>query len=54
VPLEGLEISAVFKEFEKRKVDLGISDWGISQSSLEDVFMEVVGDSEARDMTIKS
>lgn len=44
VPLEGLEVSNIFEIFEKNKEELLISDWGISQSSLEDVFMKIVED----------
>jgi len=40
--LEGLEVSKLFEELESKKEELGISDWGISQSTLEDVFMEIV------------
>lgn len=47
--MNGLEVSKVFSEMESHKEELGISDWGISQSTLEDVFMEVVGSSEADD-----
>jgi hypothetical protein len=36
----------VFEKLEGKKEELGISDWGISQSTLEDVFMEIVRDSE--------
>jgi hypothetical protein len=45
--LEGLEVSKVFEELEARKQELAISDWGISQSTLEDVFMEIVSSSES-------
>jgi len=44
-----LEVSKVFEELEARKSDLGISDWGISQSTLEDVFLEIIGTSENAD-----
>ncbi len=40
--MEGLSISKIFESLEANKEELGISDWGISQSTLEDVFMEVV------------
>ena len=46
VPIDGLEISKLFAELESRKGELGISDWGISQATLEDVFMEVVESTE--------
>lgn len=42
VPTAGLEVSKIFEEFELKKEELSISDWGISQSTLEDVFMEIV------------
>jgi len=47
VPLEGLEVSRLFDDLEARSKELAISDWGISQSSLEDVFMEIVKSSES-------
>jgi len=40
--MEGLEVSKVFEELELKKDELAISDWGISQCTLEDVFMEIV------------
>jgi len=42
VPVEGLEVSKLFENLESNKNELGISDWGISEPTLEDVFMEVV------------
>jgi len=42
IPMEGLEVSKIFEELELKKDELAISDWGISQSTLEDVFMEIV------------
>ncbi len=32
----------MFLELETKKQELGICDWGISQTTLEDVFMEIV------------
>lgn len=46
VPLKGLKISKIFESLEVHKTELGISDWGLSQSTLEDVFMEVVDNAE--------
>jgi len=37
-----LEVSKLFQELESKKEELVISDWGISQATLEDVFMEIV------------
>ena len=42
VPLEGTLVSDIFAAFEEKKDSLGIADWGISQSSLEDVFLNVI------------
>lgn len=42
VPIEGIEVSKVFEVLESSKEELAISDWGISQATLEDVFMEIV------------
>ncbi len=41
VPTEGIEVSKVFEILESRKEELAISDWGVSQATLEDVFMEI-------------
>lgn len=42
MPLEGTRVWRLFEELESGKENLMISDWGISQSSLEDVFMKIV------------
>lgn len=44
IPIDSCKVSVVFGEFEDKKRDIGIADWGISQSSLEDVFMRVIGE----------
>ena len=41
VPTEGLHAERLFHEMEESKASLGISDWGISQCSLEDVFTRI-------------
>lgn len=46
VPVASCRVSYVFKEFEGNKEAVGIADWGISQSSLEDVFLRVVKSNE--------
>lgn len=46
IPMEGLKVSQLFEKLEENKARLSISDWGISQSSLEDVFMEIVNSAE--------
>lgn len=47
--MEGFEVSKLFKELESKKEELAISDWGISQSTLEDVFMEIVESFEEKE-----
>ena len=42
VPLEGTLVSDIFSAMEENKESLGIADWGISQASLEDVFLRVI------------
>ena len=42
MPNDGLIISKIFEEMEANKEKLFISDWGISQTSLEDVFLKIV------------
>lgn len=41
VPLEGFNPERFFIEMEKNRARLRITDWGISQCSLEDVFMRI-------------
>lgn len=41
VPVEGFSAAEVFGAMESNKANLGITDWGISQCSLEDVFTRI-------------
>ena len=36
-----LVISEVFDRIESMKSSVGITDWGVSQTSLEDVFLKI-------------
>jgi hypothetical protein len=36
-------IAGLVQELESRKSDLGIADWGISQATLDDVFIRLCG-----------
>ena len=36
-------ISSLVQELETRKTDFEIADWGISQSTLDDVFIRLCG-----------
>jgi len=35
-------VGALFEAIEAKKGELGIQDWGLSQTSLEEVFLEIV------------
>lgn len=41
IPIEGFNAEYLFTEMEGNKKRLKISDWGISQCSLEDVFTRI-------------
>ena len=41
IPIEGFNAEKLFTEMEGNKEELKISDWGISQCSLEDVFTKI-------------
>lgn len=40
-------VSRVLEAMDLRKEELGVEDWGLSQSSLEEVFMNIVKDDDA-------
>lgn len=44
--MQGLRVSLLFDQLEDSRKLLNISDWGISQSTMEDVFMKIVEISE--------
>ncbi|KAI9002146.1 hypothetical protein DFJ74DRAFT_696885 [Hyaloraphidium curvatum] len=46
VPQPGL-IAKLFERVEARKEELGIDDWGISQTSLEEVFVALISEDDA-------
>ena len=41
VPIEGFKAQDLFTKIEKNKQTMMISDWGINQCSLEDVFTRI-------------
>eukprot|EP00164_Ancoracysta_twista_P000422 GFYU01000572.1.p1 GENE.GFYU01000572.1~~GFYU01000572.1.p1 ORF type:complete len:286 (+),score=101.33 GFYU01000572.1:113-859(+) len=43
IPTDDLEIDEVFETMESQKDELEISDWGMANSTLEDVFISVAG-----------
>jgi len=46
IPTQGL-ISSLFKTIDENKEKYGIIDWGISQSSLEEVFLSIISEDDA-------
>jgi len=45
VPKEGLKLSHVFRELEGAKQRLSISAWALSNTTLEEVFLDIVAES---------
>ena len=41
IPMEGFRAEEFFRQMEKNKQRLRITDWGISQCSLDDVFTRI-------------
>eukprot|EP00002_Diphylleia_rotans_P007926 TRINITY_DN1758_c0_g1_i1.p2 TRINITY_DN1758_c0_g1~~TRINITY_DN1758_c0_g1_i1.p2 ORF type:complete len:183 (-),score=39.10 TRINITY_DN1758_c0_g1_i1:91-639(-) len=50
VDVKGIRVSNIFVTFERDKDQHGITDWGIGQTTLEDVFIRVVERFPASDM----
>jgi len=48
-----VSIASVFETMEKVKDELSIQDWGISQSTLEDVFIGVTREEERKSLSVK-
>lgn len=48
-----VSIASVFETMEKVKDELSIQDWGISQSTLEDIFISVTRDEERKSLNVK-
>lgn len=42
VPISGGGMSKFFEEMERNKIRMRISEWGLSQSSLEDVYLKII------------
>jgi hypothetical protein len=41
VPMEAMDAPRLFRDLEENKERLRIQDWGVSQSTLEDVFRKI-------------
>jgi ABC-type multidrug transport system ATPase subunit/diacylglycerol kinase len=46
--LEQGALSHIFQEMEAHKHDYGIDDWGLSQTSLEEVFLHIIQEADAQ------
>ena len=46
---EGTSISNIFKQMEKNKTTLEIREWGLTLSTLEDVFVSTVSEEDRRE-----
>lgn len=42
IAMEGADIASIFQSIESNVEDLGIIDWAVNQTTLEDVFIKVV------------
>ena len=42
VPKAAVNVGELFEKIEAQKATLGIKDWGLSQTSLEEVFLTIV------------
>ena len=51
VPRDGMLVSEVFHAMQTRP-DVGIEDWGLRQTSLEEVFLKIAEQSELEDPSI--
>ena len=47
LPKDQIVVSAVFNTMERNKARLGIQNWGITQASLEEVFVKIALESES-------
>ena len=47
VPVKDLDLGRLFVELDQNKEKIGIKEYGIAQTSLEDVFLTIVGDNES-------
>ena len=48
IPTQGFKMSSMLSALIDNKERMGIKDWGISQTSLEDVFLNIVKNDETK------
>jgi hypothetical protein len=46
---EEVKLATLFEELKKNKQKLGIAEWGINQTSLEEVFLKIIKEDEVTD-----
>ena len=49
LPREGVDVASLFQLLEQHKSGVGIREWGVTQTSLEEVFVKVVEQAEDAD-----
>ena len=52
LPMDGVDVAKLFNTIERQKRRYGVAEWGISQASLEEVFIKVAVASEEQEGTI--
>lgn len=53
LPRRGVDVAALFQILEACKSDGGIAEWGLSQCSLEEVFIKVVTTAEEEEAAVE-
>eukprot|EP01043_Picozoa_sp_COSAG02_P035917 COSAG02_NODE_2602_length_8446_cov_64.870492_1_plen_50_part_10 len=49
LPIEDVDVAKLFNTLERQKRHHGVTEWGISQASLEEVFIKVATASEEQE-----
>ena len=47
LPRQGVDVAGLFQTLEASKASVGVREWGVTQTSLEEVFVKVVERAEA-------
>ncbi len=54
LPIEDVDVAKLFNTLERQKRHHGVTEWGISQASLEEVFIKVATASEEQEGVMRS
>jgi hypothetical protein len=54
LPIEDVDVAKLFNTLERQKRHYGVTEWGISQASLEEVFIKVATASEEQEGVMRS